>query len=549
MEIISSHSTPCYHLATLRHNFPEKTLDSHSLPSKFSRRRKHKFLHTSLPSTFRLNNYKTVRKSTPLNTLKSAEGVINGDETLENVTKRRQPNVSIPKVVIPGLPDDSKGDVSAPVRSGEWEWKPKFKIHYERSGSRNLDSPQILFLPGFGVGSFHYEKQLKDLGKDYGVWAMDFLGQGMSLPCEDPTQSNGDLEIGRNSMWGFGDETEPWADDLVYSIDLWQEQVRYFIEEVIKEPVYIVGNSLGGYVALYFAACNPNLVKGVTLLNATPFWGFFPNPIRSPKLSQLFPSTGTFPLPPRVKKIIEIVWEKIRDPRTIGEILKQVYADHSTNVDKVFSRILEITEHPAALASFASIMLAPQGEVSFGEALSRNLFPYFALYIDIAYITFVKMLYTVDKEIYEITEMIPVLDKVTELVTMCKIHGIPICLMYGKEDPWVRPIWGLQVKRQLPDAPYYQISPAGHCPHDEVPEVVNYLLRGWIKNLESQGFIALPLLDDESGRYDVAKDLEYVRDGTKKSVRVWFYGSEFSMWSKFSSFVNTQIQDLSFKLR
>ncbi|CAL5412377.1 unnamed protein product [Camellia sinensis] len=43
--------------------------------------------------------------------------------------------------------------------------------------------------------------------------------------------------------------------------------------------------------------------------------------------------------------------------------------------------------------------------------------------------------------------------------------------MYGKEDPWVKPVWGLQVKRQLPEAPYYEISPAGHCPHDEVPEV------------------------------------------------------------------------------
>ena len=43
--------------------------------------------------------------------------------------------------------------------------------------------------------------------------------------------------------------------------------------------------------------------------------------------------------------------------------------------------------------------------------------------------------------------------------------------MYGKEDPWVKPIWGQQVKKQLPDAPYYEISPAGHCPHDEVPEV------------------------------------------------------------------------------
>lgn len=34
------------------------------------------------------------------------------------------------------------------------------------------------------------------------------------------------------------------------------------------------------------------------------------------------------------------------------------------------------------------------------------------------------------------------------------------------------PICGMQVKNQLPNAPYYEISPAGHCPHDEVPEVL-----------------------------------------------------------------------------
>lgn len=48
-----------------------------------------------------------------------------------------------------------------------------------------------------------------------------------------------------------------------------------------------------------------------------------------------------------------------------------MYADHSTNVDGVFSRILETTQHPAASASFASIMFAPQGQLSFREALSR----------------------------------------------------------------------------------------------------------------------------------------------------------------------------------
>ncbi|XP_076922219.1 pheophytinase, chloroplastic-like [Bidens hawaiensis] len=492
MEILSNHSAPCCLHVTSRQQFSD-------------RRRKHKFDHSVmrsqvwLPSSFHFNSHNSPRKFVPIRALKADEGVIDATETLDNLTKRRGP-VSTPKVIIPGLPNDSNGDITAPVSTGQWEWKPKFNIHYERSGSKNTNAPQVLFLPGFGVGSFHYEKQLKDLGQDYGVWAIDFLGQGMSLAHEDPTrkQQQDDSQVD-DPFWGFGDETEPWADNLVYSIDLWQEQVAYFIQEVIKEPIYIVGNSLGGYVALYFAACNPHLVKGVTLLNATPFWGFFPNPERNPRLSEIFPSAGTFPLPLRVRKIIEIVWKKIRDPSSIREILKQVYADHSTNVDKVFTRILEITKHPAALASFASIMLAPQGKMSFGEALSR-----------------------------------------------CKAQDVPICLMYGKEDPWVRPVWGLQVKKQLPEAPYYQISPAGHCPHDEVPEVVNYLLRGWIKNLESKGFVALPLVD-ESGRFDVAKNLEYMRDGKKRSVKVQFYGSETSVWSRLTSYFNSRFQDVNIK--
>lgn len=54
----------------------------------------------------------------------------------------------------------------------------------------------------------------------------------------------------------------------------------------------------------------------------------------------------------------------------------------------------------------------------------------------------------------------------------CQTKNVPICLMYGKEDPWVKPVWGRKVKQQLPEVPYYEISPAGHCPHDEVPEVL-----------------------------------------------------------------------------
>ena len=68
-----------------------------------------------------------------------------------------------------------------------------------------------------------------------------------------------------------------------------------------------MGNSLGGFVAVYFAACNPQLVKGVTLLNATPFWGFLPNPIKSPRLARIFSWSGTFPLPESVRKLTAFV--------------------------------------------------------------------------------------------------------------------------------------------------------------------------------------------------------------------------------------------------
>ncbi|KAH9315768.1 hypothetical protein KI387_024395, partial [Taxus chinensis] len=192
---------------------------------------------------------------------------------------------------------------------------------------------------------------------------------------------------------------------------------------VIGEPIYVVGNSLGGFVGLYFAACYPQLVRGITLLNATPFWAFIPSPSRSPNVAKLFPWAGSFPVPQGARKLIEFIWSKIREPESIKNVLKQVYADHSAITDELLLRILEATEHPAAAASFASIIFAPKGELSFNEILSR-----------------------------------------------CRELNIPICLVYGKEDPWVNPVWGQMVKRQVPYAVYYEISPAGHCPHSEVPE-------------------------------------------------------------------------------
>ncbi|GMH06570.1 hypothetical protein Nepgr_008410 [Nepenthes gracilis] len=69
------------------------------------------------------------------------------------------------------------------------------------------------------------------------VWAVDFFGQGMSLPMEDPAPlpMEEDLSKGKAFAWGFGDKTEPWANELVYIVDRWKDQVLFFIEQVIGE--------------------------------------------------------------------------------------------------------------------------------------------------------------------------------------------------------------------------------------------------------------------------------------------------------------------------
>lgn len=103
----------------------------------------------------------------------------------------------------------------------------------------NADAPALLLLPGFGVGSYHYEHQLRDLGQEYRVWAMDFLGQGKSWPSHDPAPLEEVIEEvvegqanAKTREWCSGKTPESWATDLVYSVDIWRDQVHAFIDKV-----------------------------------------------------------------------------------------------------------------------------------------------------------------------------------------------------------------------------------------------------------------------------------------------------------------------------
>lgn len=71
-----------------------------------------------------------------------------------------------------------------------------------------------------------------------------------------------------------------------------------------------------------------------------------------------------------------------------------------------------------------------------------------------------------------------------------------------------------------------------------VLQVINFLLRGWIRNLESQGSISLPLLEDlDTLNQTIDRELEFPREGSKKSVMVRFFVSSVSLWDRIRSYI------------
>lgn len=67
-----------------------------------------------------------------------------------------------------------------------------------------------------------------------------------------------------------------------------------------------------------------------------------------------------------------------------------------------------------------------------------------------------------------------------EALDIIRERDVPVALVYGREDPWVTPLWGQRLKRRVPRVSYYEVSKCGHCPHHEAPEVVNEIIRRWV---------------------------------------------------------------------
>ncbi|MGQ9870186.1 alpha/beta fold hydrolase [Leptodesmis sp.] len=236
-----------------------------------------------------------------------------------------------------------------------------------------------------------------------------------------------DFEVWAIDLLGFGRSAKP---EIPYSGDVWRDQLHDFITEVIGQPVVLAGNSLGGYAALCVAAQRPQSAVGLVLINsAGPFTDIQgttkPDPVRAVMGSV-------------VRTLFQQDWasfllfQYVRQKPMIRKTLEKVYLDQSAVTDRLVEEIYQPSCDPGAPKVFASVFRTPQGE-------------------------------KVDVLLGQLT--------------------CPLLMLWGEADPWINARErGAKFRHYHPQLTEYYLR-AGHCPHDEVPDQVNELLRSWVLSL------------------------------------------------------------------
>jgi len=246
----------------------------------------------------------------------------------------------------------------------------------------------------------------------------------------------------RKNIIGLSNEFEVWAIDLLgfgrsakpdwqYSGDLWRDQLHDFITEVIGQPAVLVGNSLGGYAALCVASQRPSSAAGLVLVNsAGPFTDLKATPPKPDPIREVMGAV--------TRSLFQQDWasyllfQYVRQKFLIRKTLGKVYLDQSAVTDRLVEEIYQPSCDPGAPKVFASVFRTPQGE-------------------------------RVDVLLGQLT--------------------CPLLMLWGEADPWIKARdRGAKFRECYPQLTEYYLQ-AGHCPHDEVPDQVNNLLRSWVKAL------------------------------------------------------------------
>ncbi|MBD2665190.1 hypothetical protein B6N60_02442 [Richelia sinica FACHB-800] len=243
-----------------------------------------------------------------------------------------------------------------------------------------------------------------------------------------PVLAEAGYQVFAVDLLGFGGSDKAPID---YSMDVWVEMLKDFWAVHIQTPTVLIGNSIGALLSLIVVAENPEMASGAVLINSAGGLSHRPHEL-NPVLRVVMATFNKLVAHPVTGKF---VFNRIRQKSQIRRTLYQVYRDRQAVTDELVDLLYTPSCDPGAQQVFASILTAPPGPSP--------------------------------------EELLPKVER-------------PLLVIWGADDPWT-PITGSTIYAQERDngknITIVPIPGAGHCPHDEVPQVVNSQIINWLGQL------------------------------------------------------------------
>ena len=300
---------------------------------------------------------------------------------------------------------------------------------------------------------------------------------------------------------GFGpSEKSP----QVYTTAFWKAYVRDFVVNVVRQPAFIAGNSIGGVIPANACADHPHLFKGIVLINTA-----------GSSATDFDPNAPPVEAKPRGKTFVNATsWLTFRYlQRGIANQLRKVYPVRPENADKFLNdEIYRASCDPCAL------QVRPQGQLLLHawcvssvdmqllKCCSSVLFGAWrgcsTKVCNVLYLAHV--LRSCKMHDYQMTmpsafiptSVLPTLLSVQVLRSgfylapqrplpylLNQLYQGPVLILQGVLDPLNSARDRADtLEAAIPNATKVCIE-AGHCPHDEVPELVNDAIAEFVENV------------------------------------------------------------------
>ncbi len=296
----------------------------------------------------------------------------------------------------------------------QWQWHDQAVSYVvcqtdNGTGEAAPEPEAVVLIHGFGACKEHWRHTIAPLASQHTVFAIDLLGFGSSSKPKAVLIDEPD---------------EPGS--LRYGIDLWAEQVVAFIASEVGMPVRLIGNSIGGVVALRVAQrleelanparcvvlvdCAQRAIDDKRLADQPPLRRF-----GRPLLKSLI----------RQRWFTSLLFRQLSQPGVIRRILGAAYPSGANVDEQLISALVEPTRQLGADEAFRG----------FANLFDDHLAP-----------------------------------------AILETLQTPVHMVWGENDPW-EPVSEARSWVRFGCVRSLEVVPGlGHCPHDEDPEQVNPLL-------------------------------------------------------------------------